>query len=201
MLETEYQRYLAEIPNSWSKMDGVRIGWAAAGKLLSLRANDGFNNVVTYQCSGVPVPVGEFEPDSGCPTSPSSPQPVDVKLGQIKPYTNFNVTLFRPDAPTTSTEAYAIDFAETRDYGRAESAVRTAEQTDVAFFWSENPYVHWNRNLTRLAVSYNLNTAETARLFAMAHTAVSDALIVGFEAKYYYRFWRPRTADSAGERR
>jgi len=28
----------------------------------------------------------------------------------------------------------------------------------------------------------------------MAHTASADALIAGFHAKYFYRFWRPRTA-------
>ena len=28
----------------------------------------------------------------------------------------------------------------------------------------------------------------------MVHTTVADAIIVGFEAKYYYRAWRPRTA-------
>jgi hypothetical protein len=26
------------------------------------------------------------------------------------------------------------------------------------------------------------------------HTAATDAVIAGFEAKYFYRFWRPRTA-------
>ena len=28
----------------------------------------------------------------------------------------------------------------------------------------------------------------------MVHTAASDAIIAGFEAKYHYRAWRPRTA-------
>ena len=34
----------------------------------------------------------------------------------------------------------------------------------------------------------------TARLFAMVNTAVSDAIIAGFDAKYRHRSWRPRTA-------
>ena len=88
-----------------------------------------------------------------------------------------------------------------RDFGRVDSAFRTAEQTDIAFFWSENPYVHWNRNLTRLAISHNLDVRDTARLFAMVHTAVSDAIIVGFEAKYHYEFWRPRTSIPQRRRR
>jgi hypothetical protein len=28
----------------------------------------------------------------------------------------------------------------------------------------------------------------------MVHTAAADALIAGFEAKYFYTYWRPRTA-------
>ena len=194
-LDQEYQTYLAQIPASFAKVEGIRIGFQSAQTMLRLRANDGFNNVVLYQCSATPVQVGEFEPDAGCPTSQSSPQPVDVKLGQIKPYTLTYPQYFRPEAPPAlSSEAYAIDFNEVRDFGRTDSAVRTAEQTDVAFFWAENPYVHWNRNVTRLAIAQGLGVRDTARLFAMVHTSVSDAIIIGFEAKYYYRFWRPRTS-------
>src|SRR4029079_97766 len=76
----------------------------------------------------------------------------------------------------------------------AASTLRTPEQTDIAWFWAENPYVHWNRNLMALARAKGLSVKRTARLFAMVHTAASDAIIAGFEAKYHYRAWRPRTA-------
>jgi hypothetical protein len=82
--------------------------------------------------------------------------------------------------------------------GRREARTDQAVRVDV-FFWAENPYVHWNRNLTRLAISQNLGVRDTARLFAMTHTSVSDAIIVGFEAKYYYAFWRPRTSIPLAE--
>ena len=39
-----------------------------------------------------------------------------------------------------------------------------------------------------------LSVRNTARLFAMVNTAVSDAVIAGFDAKYRHRAWRPRTA-------
>ena len=93
-----------------------------------------------------------------------------------------------------TSRTYTADFIETRDFGRADSLVRTAGQTDIAFFWSENPYVHWNRNLTALAIEQQLDVRETALMFAMVQTAVSDAVIVGFAAKYRHAFWRPRTA-------
>lgn len=194
-LDQEYSRFLAGIPDGLGKWDGVRVGWQAAVTLLFLRAHDRLDNVVPYQCSAVPPPAGEFEPDTGCPAGPTAPQPVDTKVGQIRPYTFTSTRPFRPAPPVRlSSQTYVNDFLETRDYGRADSAARTAEETDIAFFWSEHPYVHWNRNLAALATSHNLNVRDTARLFAMAHTAVSDALVVGFEAKYRHTFWRPRTA-------
>ena len=194
-LDQEYVGYMATIPDGVGKTDGVAVGTRAAAAIVEMRADDGFNNVVLYECSEMPPPVGEFEPDSGCPATASAPQPVDVKVGQIKAYTFKERSNFDPKRPVLLTsERYAVDFNETREVGRIDSAVRTPEQTDIAFFWSENPYVHWNRNLTALAISKQLDVLETARMFAMVQTTVSDAVIVGFDAKYRYGFWRPRTA-------
>ena len=116
-------------------------------------------------------------------------------MATVKPFTFTDQSRFRPGGPDLLTSSsYAADFIETRDYGRATSVLRTPEQTDIAFFWSEQSQVHWSRNLIGLAVSHGLSVRETARLFAMVHTSAADALIAGFEAKYFYRFWRPRTA-------
>jgi hypothetical protein len=189
-LDTEYASYLASIPDGQAKSDGVDVGEAAATAMLTLRANDRFENVVLYQCSSSPPPAGEFEPNGGC-----SIQPVDVKVAQIIPFTFSDPNQFRPDGPDPLTSnAYTEDFIETRDYGRADSLFRSSEQTDIAYFWSEHTYVHWNRNLINLAISRGLSVRETARLFAMVHTAAADAIIAGFEAKYHYATWRPRTA-------
>ncbi len=189
-LDTQYVAYMANIPDGQAKTDGIQVGESAAATMLGLRANDGFNNVVLYQCSSNPPPPGEFEPNGGCGT-----QPVDAKVGQVMPFTFSDPSQFRPDGPNPLTsKAYMEDFIETRDYGRSNSTFRSAEQTDVAYFWSEHAYVHWNRNLIGLAITRGLNVRETARLFAMAHCSAADAGIAGFEAKYFYRSWRPLTA-------
>ena len=194
-LDQEYANFMASLPDGLAKTGGIRVGTRAAAALIEKRSRDGFNNVVLYECSEIPPPPGEFEPDSGCPASAAAPQPIDAKVGQIKPYTFRNRHDFAPRRPRALTSAtYTADFNETRELGGADSVVRTPEQTDIAFFWSENPYVHWNRNLTSLAVSKALGVLETARMFAMVQTAVSDAVITGFAAKYRYSFWRPRTA-------
>jgi hypothetical protein len=186
---------MATIADGPAKSAGVQVGGQAAAAILARRANDRFGDIVLYECSGIPPAPGEFEPDAGCPTTPTSPQPVDVRVGRIVPFTYVNANAFRPAGPDPLTSsAYTEDFNATREYGGRDSTVRTAEQSDVAYFWSENPYVHWNRNLVRLAVSSGMSLRDAARFFAMVHTTAADAIIAGFEAKYFYTSWRPRTA-------
>ncbi len=189
-LDGEYGAYMAKIPDGPAKTDGVGVGEAAAAGILARRADDGFSNAVAYRCSANPAPAGEFEPNGGCGT-----EPVDAKIAQVKPFTFRDPARFRPDGPDPFTsDRWVADFDEVKAYGRADSSVRTAEQTDLAYFWSEHAYAHWNRNLIGLAVARHLDVPETARLFAMVHTAAADAAIAGLEAKYSYRTWRPRTA-------
>jgi hypothetical protein len=133
-LDAQYAVYLAGIPDGQAKTDGILVGEGAAQQVIALRANDGFDNVVLYQCSAVPAAAGEFEPNGGCGT-----QPVDAKMAQIRPFTFADPSQFRPSGPDPLTSSnYTADFIEVRDYGRANSAVRTPAQTDVAYFWSEN---------------------------------------------------------------
>jgi hypothetical protein len=194
-LDQQYATYLSQLADGPAKADGIDVGQRAAAAMLALRSNDNFNTIVLYECSAVPPPPGEFEPDAGCPSGPASPQPVDAKVGRITPFTFANPDRYRPTGPQSLlSPGYIADFAEARDYGRKDSVLRSAEQTDVAYFWSENPYVHWNRNIMQLAISQGLDILETARLFAMVHTSAADAVIAGFEAKYHYAAWRPRTA-------
>ena len=189
-LDGQYAAYLAGIPDGQAKSDGVAVGEAAAAAVLALRANDHFNDEVLYQCSQVPPPFAEFEPNGGCGT-----QPVDAKVGGITPFTYTDPVRYLPAGPDRfDSKKWVRDFNETKDYGRVNSAVRTAEQTDVALFWGENAYVFWNRNLVGLAIARGLDTLQTARLFALAHTASADAVIAGFYAKYVFRAERPRTA-------
>jgi hypothetical protein len=189
-LDGQYAMYLTSVPDGPAKTTGIQVGESAAAAILARRANDGMDRVVLYQCSATPPPPGEFEPNGGCGT-----QPVDVNLGQVQPFVIADPSRFRPDGPNPRrSNAYLKDFIETRDFGRLDSTVRTPEQTDIAYFWSEHTYAHWNRNLINLAITRGLDVRETARLFAMAHTAASDAIIAGFAAKYSYRAWRPRTA-------
>jgi hypothetical protein len=189
-LDWHYTDYMAGIANGVAKTGGVSVGEAAAAAMLARRINDGFSNSVPYACSAQPTPYAEFEPNGGCGS-----QPVDAKLAQVSPFTFSNPAAFLPGPPVDfSSRKWVRDFNETKAYGRANSAVRTPEQTDVAYFWAEHTYVHWNRNLNQLSIARGLSVLETARMLALAHTAAADAVIAGFNTKYHYRFVRPRTA-------
>jgi hypothetical protein len=186
-LDTAYQTYMATIPAGTSRDDGVSVGAAAANAVIALRASDRMAKVVLYACTDNPPPAGEFEPDGGCNT-----QPAGTNVGQIQPFTFADPTRFRPDGPNPLTSnTYVEDFIETRDFGRLDSSVRTPEQTDIAYFWQA---VNTHQGLTDLVISRALGIRDAARFLAMVYTAAADANIAGFEAKYFYRAWRPRTA-------
>ena len=194
-LDEKYTAYTAAIPEGKAKTDGVAVGEATAAGMLATRQNDNFTNAATYVCSANPPPVGEFVPEGGCGTAPN-----DVKTAQVVPYTFTNPAQFRPAGPPAlNSERWATDFEETKTLGRKDSAVRTPDQTDVVYFWAEHTYTQWHRNLTDIATSRNLGVRDTARFLAMTFTAASDVGIAGFEAKYHYRAWRPRTAIPGAE--
>jgi hypothetical protein len=123
-----------------------------------------------------------------------------MKLAAVTPYTFSDPAQFRPAGPNPlASDAYTHDFIETRDFGHRDSKSRPPDQTDLVYFWSENTYVHWNRNLIALALQRRLNIGDTARLFAMVHTASADAIIAGFDSKYLVRHWRPVEAIRRAE--
>lgn len=186
-LDAQYTAYLAGTPPDKTALGGVVVGERAAAAILARRANDGINKVVLYECSANPPAIGEFEPDGGCGT-----QPVGVNIGEIMPFTFQGQSQFRPTGPDPLTSiAYSADFTVVKDYGRADSAVRTPEQTDIAYFW-QGADLH--AGLVSLAVDHGLSVRDAARFFAMVYTSAADANIAGYEAKYYFRSWRPRSA-------
>jgi hypothetical protein len=102
---------------------------------------------------------------------------------------------FRPGGPSPLTsQEYADDWAETRDWGGSISTRRSSYDDDTARFWAGNNPVMIRNTLFNAATDYQLDVVQTARLFAMSFTAASDANIGCFEAKYHYMAWRPRSA-------
>jgi hypothetical protein len=107
---------------------------------------------------------------------------------------------FRPGSPQKLTSrAWARDFHEVKTFGRSDSSARTAEQTDIARFWSTNAIVQYNTAFAQLTQARGLNAVESARLFAMGNLVGADALIACFDSKYHELFWRPQFAIPLGD--
>jgi hypothetical protein len=187
---------LAAIPDGQSKTDGITVGKTVAAQWLTLRAADGLEAAIVYTPGHGP---GIWEPVPTYPAPPPNtpPAPVGVWMRQFKPFAMHSADQFlaevRPPLALTS-EAWARDFNRTKDYGAHNSVVRTASQTEIGLFWTDNAATQYSRAFRGLIASQGLDTAAAARLAAMYSVAASDAGTACMNAKYHFAFWRPYTA-------
>ena len=184
---------LTKIQDGRAKADGVVLGKAAAEKLLALRRNDGMSEKVSYAPKSGP---GAFQ-------LPANANPIGAQWGSVTPFTLEGIEDFRFSGPPPLTSArYAQDFNEVKAVGAKNSAQRTAEQTAVAVLWEPTSPLTYNAALRAMLEPQQKSVVEQARVFALMNMAGSDALIVGWGAKYRILFWRPETAirnaDSGG---
>jgi hypothetical protein len=192
-LTAQYMAALGLTPDGQAKDDGVQVGKAAANSIIAMRAGDGRGANVPYIFPSVPT-AGVW-----IPTPPAHLLPQTPWVGQMVPFTMSSASQFLPDEPPalTSTE-WADDYNQVKILGAANSAVRTAKQTEIGLFWTEQTSKQYARAFRALAVARALNTSDTAHLFAMLWTAVADSFIGCMNAKYHFSFWRPVTAIQNG---
>lgn len=166
---------------------GLEIGRKAAAAILAARKNDGANRTVNREPGTKP---GEYRP-----TPPDFTPAWFAHWGEVTPFVLQSSAQFRPVPPPAVNSATAIaDMEEVKEIGAEKSATRTTEQSEIARFWYEGSSQGWNRIAREVAISQQLDTWENARLFALVNLAMADGFIGGFEAKYYYNYWRPATA-------
>jgi hypothetical protein len=192
-LDAAYTASLASIADGPAKTKGVAIGQTAAAAILALRSADGSTAPMPYTPGTAP---GNYQL-----TPPNFAPAVLPKWGSVTPFTLKSGAQFRPDPPKffdlTSAE-YTADYNEVKAIGDLNSATRTAEQSEIARFWYEGSPNGWNRIARVVAAQKELDPWQNARLFGLLNFAMADGFIAGFDAKYFYDFWRPVTAIRAG---
>jgi hypothetical protein len=189
-IESVYQSRMSFLPNDSTTTKGVEIGNTTAAMYLSMRSGDGRLANIPYVWQ--PLAPGVYQP-----TPPSSPQytPVAPWQAQLLPFSFGSSSEYRAPAPPLLTSAeYTADFNEVKMYGSIDITNTTPEMREIAFFHTENPGIFWPRNLRLFASSQNFSLTECARFFAQIFVSVGDALISGWNSKYYYNRWRPSTA-------
>jgi len=180
--------YLATIPDSDAKAQGIKLGEAVAAKILEARANDGAEAPDSYRPKTKP---GVYVP---------TPPMVSSTWPNLKPFAMTSQSQFRPEPPIALTgEQWAADYNEIKDLGAKNSTKRSARQTEDARFWlitgpqSADPIVR------QLATAQKMSVIDCARFMALVAVAAADAGIAVFDAKYHYDFWRPLTAIRNGD--
>jgi len=198
-LDVAYANFLAA--NGIDPLDpGTAVGAQVAVNMLALRANDG-----RFPPSPPPFlgssAIGQWRPTpSLLPGPPPTMAPgLTPWVATVKPFTMQSDSQFRVDPPPALTsQLWATDYNETRTVGSLTSATRTAEQTEIGYFWADSGPVLWQNALRNISGQYLSDTGETARMYALVETAMADAQIACWDSKYFYNFWRPITAIRLG---
>jgi PAP2 superfamily len=190
-LDIDYATALAAVPDGPAKAAGIAVGQATAAGMIARRQGDGLEGDI-----GFSMPA----PGLGVWQLPAGQNPMTPWAAKLRPFMLRSPDQFRPDRPAALTSrVWAADFNEIKAIGSIDSPSRTAEQTDIARFWTTNPVVQYNAAFEQIATDRGLDTLQTARLFAMGNLVGADALIACFDAKYTYLAWRPQFAIPLGD--
>jgi hypothetical protein len=194
-LLTQYNTALGAVPDGQSKNSGIIIGQIAAARIIALRTGDGRGANVPYSYPSSPTP-GVW-----IPTPPAFVPPITPWVGQMVPFTMTSASQFLPvnGPPDLSSDKWVREYNEVKLLGAVNSPVRTAEQTQIAMFWTANPVATFYGAFGQLAVQRNLSTSQSARLLVMLSVAFTDGGIGCWNAKYHFSNWRPVTAIPNGD--
>jgi hypothetical protein len=199
-LETWYTESIGTVPAGPAKLSGIALGKKAAEAIIAKRATDNYEtvNVMT------PGPDGT-EPGQYRSTLPwSNTGMPKIKAlqqwgTQLTPFATQSHGQFRPDAPhPVNSSQYTVEYNEVKSKGGAENHTRTPQETEIGVFWVEKSAIGWNRLSRNVIANKKMDAWKTARMLALVHTAMTDAVSGCFEAKYHYKYWRPETAIRSG---
>jgi hypothetical protein len=191
---------LARLPAGRAKLNGIDIGRRAAAAILALRADDGSDrpNPVVGEDYPLYQEPGKWRPD---PVS-GNRAALGAWWGYVKPFVLPSVTRFRsPPPPALTSATYTRAFNEVKQLGGNGTTTptkRTQEQTRIGIFWGYDdsawlgtPLRMYNQIAMQIIRTRTTDPLEQARALALVNVALADSTIVGWESKYYYKFWRP----------
>lgn len=171
---------------------GRALGRRVAGLALARAAEDGSTNTEP------PTPRIEGE-TYWEPTPPSFEPGIGLAVGTWEPWVMASPGAARidsglPPPPTYGSPQFMQELQEVIDV----DAALTEQEKGVATFWDDGPRTftpagHWNDIALDLVGTYDLDTAETATIFAALNVALADSAIAFFEAKYTWWSIRPIT--------
>lgn len=164
---------------------GVEIGGQVAAAVLAYAATDGSSGASVVG----PVGTGGWTPAPG-----RAPQ--DASWGSVRPWVMTSGAQFHPaPPPAIGSPEFVQDLDEVKSF-----IPRTPDQLRIAEFWAfaygaGGPAGYFGTLATQYAAGQHLDERASARVLAVLHTAIMDASIGCYEAKYAYWYLRPYQAD------
>jgi hypothetical protein len=208
MLDSTLATRLAAVPNGAAKTAGINLGNTIAQQYIDSHQNDGWTLPDQYTPT-----VGPGHWDTDPMVGPAWIQKGwGSDWGSVHPWAMPDPEHFDAVAPfkisDMNTQRYTDAFNEVKAYGSRNSAVRTADQTEIGLFWAYDrpgtgaPPVLFIENMVDIGNAVGNTPQDNARMFAMASVAQADAIITTWDIKYDVDLWRPimgiRHADTDG---
>jgi hypothetical protein len=190
LIDQSLQAALASVPEGVARSRAIEIGEAAAAAVMAARFDDG--SAWPHGAAVFDATAGVFRPELGALLEY---QAWFQGWGQVRPFTTPNpLPLFRAAPADLASPDYAAHFAEVKAKGRATDSTRTADESEVARFWSASPSIAWQLIAAQWLPSATDDLWFAARWCALIQMAIADAEIAAVEAQYHYRRWRPLSA-------
>jgi hypothetical protein len=191
---------LAAIPNGNAKTNGVAVGHRAADACTHDRDHDHADAGGPYTPGHQP---GDYQFTDGV-NSVHGPNWWKCDTWVINNSPQFKVEPplgYHDMKKLLRSRTYATQFNEVKSLGERNSVTRTADQTEIAWFWANDrdgtykPPGQLNQAAQVIADQEGLTVQEKARLFALLNLAIADTVIKVWESKFHTNidFWRPVT--------
>ena len=187
-----FAQFIAQAQRTAALTNGLELGREVGRFVLQARAADGASTDVPY--------IPSLEPGRWQRTGPLFRPPFTPQWRYVDLFGLPNLERFAAPAPPALDSAeYAAAVNEVKSIGASNSSVRTAEQREIAIFWSDFSYTsmppgHWHLIAEGIARERQTSFEDCARLFALISIAQADAAVVCWEAKFRHDLWRPVTA-------
>ena len=187
---------LAGRPAGTGRDASVVFGASVADAVQALRADDGSQVEGAWHAG--------TKPGAWQPSPPGLLPPLHPQWATVKPLAMTKPDQFRPPGPAApGTTIFREAVMSVVRLGGAHSMARTADQTEIARYWSDAigtyaPAGHWNAIAGSVMAPRKLGLLAEAELLAELNVAMADACIAMADAKYTYWYWRPITAIRAG---
>ena len=184
---TELAGWLARVPSGEGRQRGIALGKQSASAALAMREGDRWDHAGSHTFQRGP---GHYQTTldwKGFVLQPGLRLARPFGLESVRP-------LRPPPPPQLSSREYATAFEEVKEQGRADSRLRTPDQTAYAVWWMEFCEGSFHRLARALTAQHRLDPWRAARLFALLTMGLYDTYVAVWDAKYEYDHWRPFTA-------